>query len=449
MTQPTQRNYADMSVSELRSEIKSNYEQADLIEKKYPSGEITVKEDTDAVKFFLTEIDAMESHLSTKEDAQARRDRILAGIERFNRPAPGSVHPNPITQEILEGQRVSPGDQFVSSREYRELKQTGQFNSALNRVQFGVNLKEGTSLIQWRKYMEMEQKALLRGGSASSGGAFVVNDHQPGYVDIMQRDIVLMDLIPRVPTGSDTIEYVKEDTFTNSAAFTAEATASTGSAASIKPESALAYSVATSSVHTLAHWIPVTNRMLADAPAIRGIINGRLLLGLDLTMETEVVSGAGTGEHFTGILNSGMNLVAQGTLTLLDYLYKCRTAVRVTGKGRPNAYALHPNDWQDIRLARENASTGTLGAYLMGPPSQVGAVTLWGIPVVESEALTENTGLIGDFTQGCTLFDREQAAVRVGTINDQFIQNMQTILAELRAAFVVWRPSMFTKITGI
>jgi len=39
--------------------------------------------------------------------------------------------------------------------------------------------------------------------------------------------------------------------------------------------------------------------------------------------------------------------------------------------------------------------------------------------------------------------------VRVGTIDSQFVRNMQTILAELRAAFVVWRPAMFTKITGI
>jgi len=82
-------------------------------------------------------------------------------------------------------------------------------------------------------------------------------------------------------------------------------------------------------------------------------------------------------------------------------------------------------------------------------PSVAGPTTVWGIPVIESEALTENTGLTGDFQMGCSLFDREQSAVRVGTIDDQFIRNMQTILAELRAAFVVFRPNMFTKITGI
>jgi hypothetical protein len=71
------------------------------------------------------------------------------------------------------------------------------------------------------------------------------------------------------------------------------------------------------------------------------------------------------------------------------------------------------------------------------------------MPVVESEAVPTGTAIIADWAQGCTLFDREQGSVRVGTINDQFIRNIQTILAELRAAFIIWRPACFTKVTGL
>jgi hypothetical protein len=39
--------------------------------------------------------------------------------------------------------------------------------------------------------------------------------------------------------------------------------------------------------------------------------------------------------------------------------------------------------------------------------------------------------------------------VRVGMIDDQFVRNMQTILAELRVAFAVWRPNAFARITGV
>lgn len=429
-----------MSIAEARSEIKNLFEQAEQIEKKYKDPTQMPSEDLQEVQRLLTEVDGLEEKLATLESAEERKNRILGGLERYNRPANGR-RPNAAEVDERDNSFVNPGEQFVKSMQYREMLQSGAFNSKLNRVEFVVNLKDGTSLIAW--------KTLLRGASNTSGGAFVQNDLMPGYVDLMRRELTLLDLIPRSATNSDTVEYVREDTFTNAAAMVAEATATSGTTGA-KPESALAYSAQTAAVRTLAHWIPVTNRMLSDAPAIAGIINGRLIVGLNEELEDQIITGGGTGEDFTGLLTqAGVNIQGKGTDNELDAIFKARTQVRVTGKGRPSAIVLHPNDWQAIRLTRENVATGTLGQYLMGPPSQTGAVTVWGIPVVESEAITENTGLIGDFGQGCMLFDREQAAIRVGTIDQQFIRNMQTVLAELRAAFVCWRPTMFTKITGI
>ena len=80
-----------MSVAEARTEIKSNYEKADLIEKKYPDGEITNGEDLAEVKRLLTEIDVLEAKLSGLEDAEARRNRILSGIDRFRQTGIGLV----------------------------------------------------------------------------------------------------------------------------------------------------------------------------------------------------------------------------------------------------------------------------------------------------------------------------------------------------------------------
>lgn len=428
-----------MNVAEARSEIKNLFEQAEKIETRHKNDPVNMpNEEREEVVRLLSEVDGLEAKLAVLEDADQRRARIMSGIERFQQPANRRI-PDPM--EEREERQVNPGSQFVTSPEYRQMKLSGAFNSKLNRVEFGVNLKDGTSLIEW--------KTLLRGASSSSGGAFVEKDRQPGFLELLQRELSLLDLIPRSGTDSDTVEYVREDVFTNSAAMVAEATATSGTTGA-KPESALEYSAQTATVRTLAHWIPVTNRLLADAPAIAGIINGRLIVGLNLELENQVITGNGSGENFSGFLSAaGLNIQGKGTDSELDAIFKARTQIRVTGKGRPSAIVLHPNDWEAIRLTRENASTGTLGNYLMGPPSQVGAVTVWGIPVVESQAITENTGLIGDFGMGCMLFDREQAAIRVGTINDQFTRNMQTILAELRAAFVIWRPTMFTKITGI
>ena len=429
-----------MTLQEANVEAKSLLDKAAEIERRY-EGEITNNEDLAEVKRLWTEYDALYPRIEALQEKDRRVARLNAEQDRYSRPAVGHRQPNGNAEDVL----LSPGDQFVRSQEYRHLKANNRFDSNLHRNEFGVTLGEGTSLVNWQK--ALQQKALVYSGSAVAGG-FVQNDVQPGVLSILQRQINVLDIIPRLQTDSDTIEYVREDTFTNAAAMTAEATATTGTSGS-KPESTLAYSPQTSPVRTLAHWIPVTNKTLSDAPQIRGIINSRLLLGLTLVLESQMLTGDGTGENFTGILNAGIQVQGLGSDSVQDAIFKARTLVRVTGKAMPSAVVLHPNDWQAVRLARENTASATLGGYLMGPPSMTGATTLWGLPVVESEAITENTGLVGDFSMGATLFDREQAAIRVGLINDQFIRNMQTILAELRAAFVVWRPTAFARITGI
>lgn len=429
-----------MTVQEAKVEAKGLLEKVDEIERRYPEGPIDNNEDENEVKRLLGEYDELVGKIDAMDAREERKRYVNEQRERFTRPAQ--------THRFGFGDnepQVSPGDQFVRSEEYRHMMKTGAFNSKLQRNEFAVQLKDGTSLVAWQKMIE--GKALVYSGTGVAG-PMTINDVQPGVLNILQREINVLDIVPRLQTDSDMVEYVQETTFTNNAAFTAEATATTGTSGT-KPESVLAYSTQTSAVRTLAHWIPVTNKMLSDAPAIRGIINNRLLLGLTLTLESQILTGDGTGENFTGILNAGINVQAIGTDNQMDALFKGRTLVRTTGHARPTAIVLNPSDWQDIRLARENASTGTLGGYLMGPPSMTGASTLWGLPVIESEAETVGTGLVGDFDQGCTLFDREQAAIRVGLINDQFTRNMQTILAELRAAFVVWRPTAFTRVTGI
>jgi len=253
------------------------------------------------------------------------------------------------------------------------------------------------------------------------------------------------------------IEYVKEKTFTNNAAETAEATVTTG-VTGLKPESVLEFEEATSAVRTIAHWIPVTNAMLADAPQIRGIIENRLVYGLNQRLETQVLGGNGTPPNLQGILGSGIQTLGLaagatygGQATVVDAAYAAMVQIQVTGLGMPNAFVFNPVDWAAVRLMRESAVTGNVnpGGYLYGPPSVQGPMTLWGRPVVEAIGMTLNTLLCGDFQLGCMLFDREQAAIRVGTINDQFVRNLQTILAELRAAFVVFRPTAFAQVTGV
>jgi len=242
-----------MTVQEATAEIKTRMQEADLIEKRYDDPEKMPQEEREHVKQIFQEVDDLEARLVTLEDAEVRRKRILQSLDRHskpqNRPSAAGDNTTP------EGRRFSPGQQFLGSVDYREAKMSGLFNSNLTRVNLDVTMAEGTSMLDWAN-----QKTLLRGGSSTSGQAFVLEDHQPGFLDILQNPLNVLDLIPRSPTDSDTIEYVRESTFTNSAAFVAEATAFDATAlggSGVKPESALAYSTQTATVRTMAHWIPV------------------------------------------------------------------------------------------------------------------------------------------------------------------------------------------------
>jgi len=63
--------------------------------------------------------------------------------------------------------------------------------------------------------------------------------------------------------------------------------------------------------------------------------------------------------------------------------------------------------------------------------------------VVESEAIDEGTALLGDFRKA-VIWDRESITISVSDSHeDFFIRNMIAILAEMRAAFGLIRPSAF------
>jgi HK97 family phage major capsid protein len=435
-----------MSVSEARSEIQNLFKAAEAIERKYPDGVIDNNEDATEVKRLLTEVDGLETKLAALEEGEQRKARITGGLRQYSTPSERMQHAAPDDDEDDDAGLGSKslGDFFTNHEEYKRIRQSGVLDSPHSLVSFTIPLGQKAALLDRARF---QRKALVY-SATGVGGPLIVNDRQAGVIGTEIRERTLLDVVARTTTTSDTIEYVKINSFTNNAASVAEASVTTGTTGT-KAESALDLAKATAPVVTIAHWIPVTNKMLADAPAIRGLIDQHLLIGLELELEDEIISGTGSGNDLTGILASGIQSYgAASSNNVLDAILHARTLIRVNGKTRPNAVVMNPLDWEAVRLARENAATGTLGGYLMGPPSQVGDVTLWGMPVIEAEGMTENTVLVGDFRLGGMFFEREGAQIRVGLINDQFVRNMQTILAELRGAWVTFRPNAFCRVTG-
>lgn len=312
--------------------------------------------------------------------------------------------------------------------------------------------------------MPASYKTLVTGASDTSGGAFVTNEMRGLQVglDLFQRPLRLRDVVANGTTGSDTIEYVRVTSTTNNAAPVAEATSSAGPSANTttgaletvagggyKPESGLAVAKVTTPVRTIAHWIPITKRALSDAAQIRTLIDSFLRYGLEEELEDQMIAGDGTGENFEGLANvSGVQTQAwdaTGTgedMQRLRTLRKAKTKVFTVGRSNPNAYLLHPSDVESIDLS----VNGNADFYFGGPGSAGTATALWGLPVIQTEAVPAGTGYVGDFRKAM-LWDREQASITVTDSHaDFFVRNLVAILAEMRAAFGVIQPSAFVEI---
>lgn len=422
-------------IEELKEQLKHHLMQARAIAEKAEKDNRDFSDEergqvTEHMKKAAEAKDALEKAKATATMRQALAD-LGEGVEldekSGERRTPSGL--------IVPDAKASLGETFVKSGEYQALMQ-----SAPNGV-FGKDHRVQSRPVGY--------KALVTGGSDTSGGAFVNDDLRGLQVGMMafQRPLRLRDVVTNLTTTSDTIEYVRQTSQTNNAAPVPESTTTADPGAmttanGVKPESALTWAKVTTPVRTIAHWIPITKRALSDASQVRSIIDAFLRYGLEEELEDQMIAGDGTGENLEGLSTvSGVQAQAWDT-NLLTTTRKAKTKVRLVGRSTANAYLLNPADLEAIDLLQDNEAR-----FYFGGPSGVGtAGTLWGLPVVETESVPAGTGYVGDFRKA-VLWDREQASI---TISDShanfFIRNMVAILAEMRAAFGIIQPNAFVEI---
>lgn len=292
-----------------------------------------------------------------------------------------------------------------------------------------------------RGRVSMETKAIISSlttDANGSAGDLLMPTRVPGIVAPNQRRLTVRDLLTPGRTDSNSVQYVKETGFTNSAATVSETAGTT------KPQSEIKFDIATSNVTTIAHWVQATRQILDDASMLQSYIDGRLRYGLALVEENQLLNGGGTGTDLNGIYTQAAAFSAPitipATVTKVDVI---RLALLQASLAEfpSTGIVMHPSDWATIELLKDTA-----GAYLIGNPQGTLTPTLWGLPLVATQAMTIDKYLVGAFQLGAQIFDRWDARVEVSTEDDQnFRKNLVTILAEERLALAVYRPEAFIK----
>lgn len=283
-----------------------------------------------------------------------------------------------------------------------------------------------------RQIVEVKDISSLTTDAAGSVGALIQPD-RAAPVMLPQRRMTVRALLAQGNTASGSIEYEREKLFTNGAAPVAEGAA--------KPQSELQFEDATATVRTIAHWMRASVQVLADAPALSSIIDQRLRFGLSYVEETQLLNGSGTGQNLPGLVTNATAYEAAGGLTATSPLDIVRLMILQVALAEypANGIVMNPIDMAAIEMLKDGE-----GRYIIGNLQGTIDKRLWGLPVVETQAMAVDKALVGAFNLGAQIFDRQDATVEVSTEDgDNFTKNKVTIRAEERLALAIYRPQAF------
>jgi HK97 family phage major capsid protein len=351
---------------------------------------------TEGVKQTVDELMVKQTELRAELDAVAKKaDRQGGGAEAFK----------------------TTGQEFIESKGFEDFKASSQR----------------------KKSVSVETKAVVNLTTGVLGlGNLVEADRRPGILGVPDRRLTIRDLLSPGQTDSNLIQWVQETGYQNMVAPVAEGTR--------KPQSDITFTLKQTGLTKLATFVKASTEILDDAPMLRSYIDYRLRYMLALREDEQLLKGSGTAGNINGIYTQATPYVAPVAttgITLTPRVDILRLALLQSELAEfpATGIVLHPSDLALIEMTKD-----TTGAYLFGGPQNPMAPTLWRRPVVETVAMTQDTFLVGAFKLGAQIFDRNGATVSLATENeDDFVNNLVTILIEERLGLAMYRPEAFVK----
>jgi len=304
------------------------------------------------------------------------------------------------------------GDQFIKSAAYKTVQGAGA-------QPFG------------RQAVEVKNTVTNAIGNTFS-------ERRPGIVDGAFRVFTIEDLLVSIPTSANAIDWIRENVFTNAAAETGEGLQ--------LPQSSITFSPGTMPVSSIGHFVKVTRQLAMDNAALVAYINRRMVYGVNLKVENQLVAGNGTAPNLNGLTNAG-NFTAHGyTAASLTAAGLANNRFDLIGKMigdcaladyPADVVILNTGDWWTLRLSKDSQ-----GRYLLGDPGSNVVPMLFGRPVVASNAMAPGKVWVGSLSQAATLHNRAGIALDLSDSDENNFQlQLVTIRATRRLALTVEKPA--------
>lgn len=360
---------------------------------------------------------------------------ILKGLESIDAKIENVISDNNASKSAIEAEIKCIGDEQVKLA--KALADTAQKSVEAPAETASPSLGQAFTKSAAFENFSNNRKALFTfekkadTNAATSNYGNIAAYRKPGMVVSPEAPLIIENLFPHVPVTSNSVEYVKEGSFTNNAALVVEK--------NDKPESVFgATSLATAKIVTIAHWTRITNQLAADAPALAAYIEQKMQYGLQARVDSQLVTGTGGSTELEGLLHAGnyndpvigKQIVAKdfaADSTLFDFVLKNKAEL----EGRyitPEVILLNPSDWTKLAMLKDGQKR-----YILGGPQSVATKSLWGIPVVTSASVTAGKYILGNISLGATVYDRQALNVAMSdSDNVNFTQNLITIRVERR-----------------
>ncbi len=370
--------------------------------------ETVSKADYDALKLELEAVKTANADKSVTEDLQKKLDGLALEVKE-------------IETKGTKGAAKSLEEQLTENKE------------ALKEIANGSN-------------KEVVVKALtLRSSITNNEQAFDL----PDLGQLAHRKLTAYDIFPklRVADGNNNgvIRYYDwdEDTIVRAAAAVAEG--------AVFPESTAKFKKGSISIQKIGDTLPVTEEFFEDAQMFAAELGMFLETNVAIKVDTDVINATGAGNTITGLVASvnAFTPVASGIsdANIYDLLVKVSEAITLTGgsKYTPNFAVMNISDINKMKLKKDANENYMIPPFVSRDGSNVAGIT-----VIECNAVTANTMVVGD-NRFARIYEKAGIEISKGYSGTQFVEDEMTLKARKRLAFLIRAADKggFAKVTSI
>lgn len=333
-----------------------------------------------------------------------------------------------------EGKQERAADASLGQRVWDEMQTRG----------FVPGEKMTLSNIAFRAATDTNKNPALTGDYGEATLEEVDTTIREGY----RRPLSVADLFSSETTEKDAVSFFVEGTVDGAPAMTAEG----------GDYSQLHFGEPTKKTNAIkkitAFW-KNSDELMSDSPRFISHINKRAPYMMDVTIEDQLVSGSGTGNNITGLLNT--TGIGTGEYTALDMAF-----VESILDYQDIIYTSTANYTADTLLVSYADYVALLklkdknDQYVLGGPTSmiygqnVSPIrTLWGnVRIVPSRAMSADTMVLGAFKQGGTVIRHVTGRrFEMDYAGDDFTKGLVTFRTSERFTLAVEAPAAFVKLT--